>query len=104
MTTEAQPEATEKGRSDLRNVLSDMEDYLRATASQTGEKIGALRERLQDQMQRAKERLADTREVVVDKTKEAARATDDYVHENPWHAVGVAAAVGLVIGLLIGRR
>ena len=81
-----------------------MEDYLRATASQTGEKIGALRERLQDHMQRTKERLADTREVVVDKTKEAARATDDYVHENPWHAVGVAAAVGLVIGLLIGRR
>ena len=104
MTTEAQTETTEKGRSDLRNVLSDMEDYLRATASQTGEKIGAIRERLQDQMQRAKERLADTREVVVDKTKEAARATDDYVHENPWHAVGVAAAVGLVIGLLIGRR
>ena len=104
MTDEAQAETTEKGRSDLRNVLSDMEDYLRATASQTGEKIGAIRERLQDQMQRAKERLADTREVVVDKTKEAARATDDYVHENPWHAVGVAAAVGLVIGLLIGRR
>lgn len=104
MTTEAQAETTEKSRSDVRSVLSDMEDYLRATASQTGEKIGAIRERLQVQMQRTKERLADTREVVVVKTKEAARATDDYVHENPWRAVGVAAAVGLVIGLLIGRR
>ena len=104
MTTEAQAESNEKSRSDLRNVLSDMEEYLRATASHTGEKIGAMRERLQEQMGRAKERLADTREIVVDKTKEAARATDDYVHENPWRAVGVAAGVGLVIGLLIGRR
>ena len=94
----------DKIRSDLRTILSDMDDYLRATANQTGEKIGALRERLQDQMQRAKVRLADTREVVVDRTKEAARATDDYVHDNPWRAVGIAAGVGLIIGLLIGRR
>ena len=104
MTTEAQTEAVEKSRGDLRTVLSDMEDYLRATASQTGEKIGAIRERLTDHMQTAKERLADTREVVVDKTKQAARATDDYVRDNPWHAVGIAAGVGLVIGMLIGRR
>ena len=66
--------------------------------------IGAIRERLTDHMQTAKERLADTREVVVDKTKQAARATDDYVRDNPWHAVGIAAGVGLVIGMLIGRR
>ena len=105
MTTEAQAENTaEASRRDLRAVLSDMDDYLRATASQTGEKIGVIRERLQEQMQKAKERLADTREVVVDKTKQAARATDDYVHDNPWRAVGIAAGVGLVIGLLIGRR
>ena len=105
MNTEAQIEtAAEKSRGDLRTVLSDMEDYLRATASQTGEKIGVIRERLQEHMQTAKARLADTQEYVVDKTKEAARATDDYVHENPWRAVGIAAGVGLVIGMLIGRR
>ena len=74
MTTEAQAENTaEASRRDLRAVLSDMDDYLRATASQTGEKIGVIRERLQEQMQKAKERLADTREVVVDKTKQAAQ-------------------------------
>jgi ElaB/YqjD/DUF883 family membrane-anchored ribosome-binding protein len=94
----------DKIRSDLRNILSDMDDYLRATANQTGEKIGVLRERLQDQMQRTKVRLADTREVVVDRTKEAARATDEYVHDNPWRAVGVAAGIGLIVGMLIGRR
>lgn len=94
----------DKIKSDLKTVLSDMDEYLRATASQTGEKIGVLRERLQEQMHRAKDRLADTREVVVDKTKEAARATDEYVHDNPWRAVGIAAGVGLIIGMLIGRR
>ena len=94
----------DKIKSDLKTVLSDMDDYLRATASQTGEKIGAIRERLQEHMHRAKDRLADTKEIVVDKTKEAAKATDEYVHDNPWHAVGIAAGVGLIIGMLIGRR
>jgi len=105
MTTEAQAENTaEESRRDLRAVLSDMDDYLRATASQTGEKIGVIRERLQEHMQTAKARLADTQEYVVDKTKEAARATDDYVHDHPWRAVGIGALAGLVVGMLISRR
>ncbi len=94
----------DKIKNDLKTVLSDMDEYLRATASQTGEKIGVLRERLQEHMHKAKDRLADTREVVVDKTKEAAKATDEYVHDNPWRAVGIAAGIGLIIGMLIGRR
>jgi ElaB/YqjD/DUF883 family membrane-anchored ribosome-binding protein len=101
--TDAQA-SKEKIKSDLKTVLSDMDEYLRATASQTGEKIGVIRERLQEHMHKAKDRLADTREIVVDKTKEAAKATDEYVHDNPWRAVGIAAGIGLIIGMLIGRR
>lgn len=101
--TDAQA-SRDKIKGDLKNILADMDDYLRATASQTGEKIGVIRERLQEQMQRAKVRLADTTEIVVDKTKEAAKATDEYVHDNPWRAVGIAAGIGLIIGMLIGRR
>jgi ElaB/YqjD/DUF883 family membrane-anchored ribosome-binding protein len=41
---------------------------------------------------------------MLDRTKQAARVTDEYVHENPWKAVGIAAGVGLIVGLLIGRR
>ena len=52
----------------------------------------------------AKERVLDLEAAVVDKTKAAARATDDFVHEEPWKAVGVAAALGLALGVLIGRR
>ncbi len=108
MNTDAQTAnsqiSRDKIKDDLRAVLSDMDDYLRATASHTGEKIGAIRERLQVQMHKAKDILADTGDVVVDRAKEGARATDEYVHDNPWHAVGIAAGVGLIIGMLIGRR
>jgi len=52
----------------------------------------------------AKAKIADAQDALLERTRAAARATDDYVHDNPWRAVGVAAGVGLVIGLLIGRR
>lgn len=96
--------SSEKLKGDLKTVFADMDEYLRATASQTGEKIGVLRERLQEQMHKAKDRLADTKEVVVVKAKAGARVTDEYVHDHPWHAVGIAAGVGLIIGMLISRR
>ena len=92
------------GKEVLRTVIADAEELLKATANQAGEKAAAARERVQDSLHQAKVRLAQAEDVVVQRSKQAARATDDYVHENPWHAVGVAAGVGLVIGLLIGRR
>ena len=89
---------------DLRTVMSDAEELLRATANQAGEKVSAARERIQDSMHHAKVKLAEAEAVVLDKTKQAARAADEYVHENPWKAVGIAAGVGFLLGLLINRR
>ena len=89
---------------DFRAVVADAEELLRATASQAGEKVAVARERIQDSLHQAKVKLAEAEDIIVQKSRQAARATDDYVHENPWQAVGVAAGVGLVIGLLIGRR
>lgn len=94
----------EKLASDLRVVIADAEELLRATAGQMGEKAVVARERIQESMRVAKEKLVRAEEAVIDKTKAAARATDDYVHDHPWGAVGIAAAVGLVIGMLISRR
>jgi len=94
----------EKLATDLKIVIADAEELLRATAGQMGEKAVVARERIQESLRGAKEKLARAEEVVVDKTKAAARATDDYVHDHPWGAVGIAAAVGLVIGMLISRR
>ncbi len=94
----------EKLVSDLKVVISDTEELLRATAGAAGDKVGDLRERLAVRLRDTKERIVDLEVALVDKTKAAARATDDFVHEEPWKAVGVAAAVGLALGVLIGRR
>jgi ElaB/YqjD/DUF883 family membrane-anchored ribosome-binding protein len=89
---------------DLKIVIADAEELLRATASQAGEKAALAREKIQDSLHKAKIKLAEAEEVVIDKTKQAARATDEYVHEHPWRAVSVAAGIGLIIGMLISRR
>ncbi len=93
----------EKLMQDLRVVVSDAEELLRATAGQAGEKVSAARERIQENLAAAKIRLVAAQESVVAKTKQAAKVTDEYVHENPWKAVGIAAGVGLVVGMLISR-
>lgn len=90
--------------SDIKSVISEAEDILGATADQAGEKIANLRVRMQVRLHDAKVRLIEAEEALLAKTKAAARATDDYVHESPWTAVGIAAGAGLLIGLLIGRR
>jgi ElaB/YqjD/DUF883 family membrane-anchored ribosome-binding protein len=88
---------------DFRLVVTDAEDLLRATAGVAGEKASAARERIQESLNYAKSRLTAAEEEIVAKTKEAAKATDEYVHDNPWKAVGIGAAVGVIVGMLIGR-
>ncbi|MGH8618757.1 MAG: DUF883 family protein [Burkholderiales bacterium] len=90
--------------SDVKVVISDAEDLLKATASAAGEKVAAARERVQDSLHKAKVKLAEAEEVVIQRAKQTARVTDEYVHEHPWRSVGIAAGVGLIVGLLIGRR
>lgn len=94
----------EKLVADFKVVIADAEELLRATAGQAGEKISDLRAKAQDHLANAKIKLADAEAAVVDRAKQAGRVADDYVHENPWGAVGVAAGIGFLVGLLIGRR
>ncbi len=94
----------EKLVTDIKAVISDAEEILKATADQAGEKIAGLRARIQDRLHAARLRLADAEAVLVAKTRAAAQATDAYVHENPWKAVGVAAGVGFLVGFILGRR
>lgn len=104
MAEELNMASKDKLVTDLKVVIADTEELLRATAGAAGEKAGEMRERIALRLRDAKERLADAEAAIVDKTKAAARATDDFVHEQPWKAVGVAAALGLALGVLIGRR
>lgn len=89
---------------DFKLVVSDVEALLSATANQGNSKLDAVRAKAEESLKAAKVRLADAQAAVVEKTCEAAKATDTYVHESPWQAVGVAAAVGVVIGWLIRGR
>lgn len=93
----------EKLMQDLQNVVADAEELLRATANQTGDRVSAARERIEENLAAAKQRLAIAERAVLEKTKLAATATDEYVHDNPWQAIGIAAGVSLLIGMLISR-
>jgi len=94
----------EKLAADLRVVVADAEELLRATAGQAGEKVAAARAKIQDSLDAAKAKLAAAGEATAEHAKAAARATDDYVHDHPWQAVGIAALAGLALGMLISRR
>jgi ElaB/YqjD/DUF883 family membrane-anchored ribosome-binding protein len=93
----------EKLMQDFRLVVADAEDLLRATAGQAGEKVAAARERIQENLATAKARLTEAESAMIGEAKLAAKATDEYVHDNPWKAIGVAASVGVIVGMLIGR-
>jgi len=97
-------ELTQKLISDCKVLVTDAEELIKATASQSTEKIAEARTRMQQALLDLKPRLANAEAVLKDKARAAASAADDYVHDNPWAAMGAAAGIGIVIGLLIGRR
>src|SRR5688572_22736241 len=89
---------------DFQKVVSDTESLLRAMANVPGEKAIAMRASVEESLASAKQRLRALQAAAVDRTAAAARATDEYVHENPWTLIGVAAGIGLLVGLIISNR
>ena len=89
---------------DFVSVLSEAEDLLKKAGSETGERARDLRAQVEGKLLAAKLRLQELEGEAMDRAKEAARYTDDYVHENPWRAIGAAALLGFVAGLLMNRR
>lgn len=96
--------AKEKLAADFRAVMEDIDALMTATGSQAEGEAKALRARIRERLDDAKDRLLDAQHEAVRRAKAAATVTDDYVHDNPWQAIGVAAAIGLALGVLIGRR
>jgi len=89
---------------DLRIVVEDAEALLKATAGQAGERVDQVRTRAEESLRAARARLDEFEGEVADRAREAARSTDRYVHENPWGAIGIAAGVAFILGLLASRR
>lgn len=89
---------------DLRVVISDAEELLRTTAGDVSASTSEVRARIQARLQQAKANVLQMQETALAKAKAAGTAADQYVHESPWKAIGAAAAIGLALGVLIGRR
>jgi ElaB/YqjD/DUF883 family membrane-anchored ribosome-binding protein len=95
---------TDQLMSDLKTVMNDAEALLKATSAQTGERIQEARARAEESLRQARARVTQVEQDALKAAGEIAEATEEYVRENPWQAIGVAAGVGLLLGLVLGRR
>lgn len=96
--------ANEKLIDSVKTSLNDAESLLREAAASSGDKATELRDRAMASLKRTREALYEAQDAVLERGRKAARATDDYVHDNPWQAIGIAGVTGLLLGLLISRR
>jgi ElaB/YqjD/DUF883 family membrane-anchored ribosome-binding protein len=87
---------------DFNAVVTEADHLLKFVSDEGGEKANALRNRLEKNLNAAKERLRDMEDAVMEKTRATARATDEYAHENPWQTAGIAAGLSVVVGVAIG--
>ena len=87
---------------DFNAVVTEADQLLKLVTDEGGDKANALRTKLEKNLNAAKERLRSLEDSVMEKTKATARATDEYVHENPWQTVGIAASLSVVLGVVIG--
>jgi ElaB/YqjD/DUF883 family membrane-anchored ribosome-binding protein len=101
MTTDRNPDNI---LDEFSGMLGEAEDMLKRASQETGEKARDLRSQVETKLLHAKLRLQELQGQAMDQASQAARATDDLVHDYPWQAIGIAAAVGFVAGLMINRK
>ena len=97
------PVTVDKLMADFRVLAADMEQLLKITANQTGERVAQVRAKAEESLKVARARVADMQDVALAKTREAGRATDAYVRANPWQVLAIGAFAGLVFGLMLNR-
>lgn len=93
----------QKLMTDLRQVVADAEELLRATAGQAGDGAAEIRTKVEASLARARDGLSQVQQAAVAKATAAGRQADDYVHDHPWRSIGVAAGIGVLVGVLIAR-
>ena len=88
---------------DFRSVVTDVEELLKATAGQTGDQLSSARDRVADSLKQMRAVLENAERATATKAKHAAGEVDQYAHENPWQAIGIAASIGFLIGVVVTR-
>lgn len=91
-------------RTDMNTLVRDAQDLFRAATALSGEKAEELRSRGIRLLDTAVEKAQDAQATALQSGKELAASTDDYVRKNPWRAISVAAAVGLLVGVVVSRK
>lgn len=90
--------------SDFKSLLAEGENLFKSATAGGDHALAAARDKFRDQLATAKARYCELQDATVKQAKQAATATDEYVHGNPWTSVAVAGGVGLLIGMLIMTR
>jgi ElaB/YqjD/DUF883 family membrane-anchored ribosome-binding protein len=96
--------STDRLLKDLREVLVDTEDLVWATAGQTAERIEKVRARAEESLRNARTRVQAASNDVQAAAQDAMHKVNRQVRANPWTAVGIAAGIGFVVGILLGRK
>lgn len=85
-------------------LISDAESLLKQTTGSASGQTEELRNRINANIERAKDLLKDSENSLRDQGQAARQATEDYLHEHPWQSLGIAAGVGFLLGLLTAPR
>jgi ElaB/YqjD/DUF883 family membrane-anchored ribosome-binding protein len=89
---------------EFRALVASMEDVFSAAAGSSSEKLTELKGQAEANLMKAKATLGDMEKRAVGQARRIGVDSDDYVHESPWTAVGIAVTIGLLLGVLIGRK
>jgi len=88
---------------EFKALMVDAEALIEATEGHADDVIKTMRSKALKTLAGAKESISEFEDVLIDKAKAVAEGTDHFVHRNPWESVGIAAGLGLIIGLFIRR-
>jgi ElaB/YqjD/DUF883 family membrane-anchored ribosome-binding protein len=94
-------EALRRKASQLQKFFDDVEELLERVAGMNEPDVARLRTRVQNSIERARDSLRSGTQSAIENTRKAAVATDQYVHRNPWIAIGTSATIGLMLGALL---
>ena len=97
-------QAKGKMASDIKTVIIDGEDLLKAAANVSSASLAVARDKIDQKLCDAKTMLFDASRPAVDKAKRTAASANDYVHGNPWPVIGFAVAASALIGFLAAKR
>jgi ElaB/YqjD/DUF883 family membrane-anchored ribosome-binding protein len=92
-------DARDFARDEMRAFLADVEDLVKRVANVADADIARVRVRVANALGDVRRMAGDTAETLRDRARYAADATDEYVHDRPWTAIGIAAAFGILLGV-----